>query len=79
MTDDIRLRVGTRIKELRNNLKISQEQLSFKAELDRTYINSVEAGKRNISIIALEKIILALETNYSIFFDDSKFKDFEKV
>jgi transcriptional regulator with XRE-family HTH domain len=72
---DIRLRVGTRIKELRNNLKISQEQLSFKADLDRTYINSVEAGKRNISVIALEKIIIALETNYSSFFNDKNFKD----
>jgi transcriptional regulator with XRE-family HTH domain len=72
---DIRLRVGTRIKELRNNLKISQEQLSFKAELDRTYINSVEAGKRNISVVALEKIILALGTDYSIFFNDEKFWD----
>ena len=72
---DIRLRVGTRIKELRNNLKISQEQLSFKAELDRTYINSVEAGRRNISVVALEKIILALGTDYSKFFNDDKFGD----
>ncbi len=72
---DIRLRVGTRIKELRNNLKISQEQLGFKAELDRTYINSVEAGNRNISVVALEKIIIALETNYSEFFNDKTFKD----
>lgn len=70
---DIRLRVGTRIKELRNNLKISQEQLSFKAELDRTYITSVEAGKRNISVIALEKIILALETDLTSFFNTENF------
>jgi transcriptional regulator with XRE-family HTH domain len=71
---DIRLRVGSRIKELRNNLKISQEQLSFKAELDRTYINSVEAGKRNISVVALEKIIIALESDYFGFFNSEKFK-----
>lgn len=70
---DIRLRVGTRIKELRNNLKISQEQLSFKADLDRTYINSVEAGRRNISVVALEKIILALNCNFSTFFENGKF------
>jgi len=71
------MRVGSRIKELRNNLKISQEQLSFKAELDRTYITSVEAGKRNISVVALEKIIEALETDYSAFFNDNKFKNGE--
>lgn len=71
--DDIRMRVGMRIKELRNNLKLSQEQLGFKAELDRTYITSVEAGKRNISVVALEKIINALETDFSDFFTDKKF------
>jgi transcriptional regulator with XRE-family HTH domain len=71
--DDIRMRVGMRIKELRNNLKLSQEQLGFKAELDRTYITSVEAGKRNISVVALEKIIKALETDYSGFFNDKIF------
>lgn len=71
--DDIRIRVGMRIKELRNNLKLSQEQLGFKAELDRTYITSVEAGKRNISVVALEKIINALESDFSDFFTDKKF------
>jgi transcriptional regulator with XRE-family HTH domain len=72
--NDIRLRVGARIKELRNQQGISQEQLGFKADLDRTYINSVEAGRRNISVIALEKIILALGKNYAEFFDNEKFK-----
>ena len=67
------MRVGMRIKELRNNLKLSQEQLGFKAELDRTYITSVEAGKRNISVVALEKIINALESDFSDFFTDKKF------
>lgn len=72
---DIRLRVGARIKELRNNLKISQEQLSFKADLDRTYINSVEAGRRNISVVALEKIIKALGTDVTSFFNDESFRN----
>lgn len=71
--EDIRMRVGARIKELRNNLKLSQEQLGFKAELDRTYITSVEAGKRNISVVALEKIINALEIDFSEFFTDKRF------
>lgn len=69
---DIKIRVGTRVKELRNQKNLSQEQLGFKAELDRTYITSVEAGRRNISIVALEKIIKALETNFSEFFNNEK-------
>jgi transcriptional regulator with XRE-family HTH domain len=71
---DIKIRIGKRIKELRNSIGISQEQLGFKAELDRTYITGVESGKRNISIVALEKIILALDTNYTQFFNNETFK-----
>jgi transcriptional regulator with XRE-family HTH domain len=67
---DIKIKVGKRIKELRNSQQISQEQLGFKADLDRTYITSVETGKRNISIIALEKIILALNTDFANFFKE---------
>ena len=38
---DIRKKVGLRIKELRLNLKLTQEALAFKAEIDKTYINEV--------------------------------------
>lgn len=61
--------VGERIKEYRRQVGLTQEQLAFKAELDRTYIASVEAGKRNISITTLEKIIRALETDFVVFFE----------
>lgn len=61
--------VGNRIKELRNIRGISQEILAHEAGLDRTYITSVERGRRNISIINLEKIATALKVNLSEFFD----------
>ncbi|MGC4100184.1 helix-turn-helix domain-containing protein [Ferruginibacter sp.] len=65
---DIRIRIGKRIKELRQELKLTQEKLSFKAEVDKTYLNEVENGKRNISIVNLEKIIRALEVKFEVFF-----------
>lgn len=65
----IRIQVGKRIKELRHKLGISQEELADKANIHRTYIASLEVGKRNISIIALEKIVLALEVSLSEFFN----------
>lgn len=71
---DIRKRVGLRIKELRQNLKLTQEALAFKAEIDKTYVNEVENGKRNVSVINLEKIITALETGLREFFDHDSFK-----
>ena len=60
--------VGKRIKELRQEKMLSQEKLALKANLDRTYVAGVENGKRNISIINLEKIIHALDTNCKDFF-----------
>ena len=66
---DIKIVVGKRVKELRNKLGISQEELADIAELDRTYITSVECGKRNISIVNVEKLANALNVSLSVFFD----------
>jgi transcriptional regulator with XRE-family HTH domain len=53
--------IGSRIRELRDKRGHTQESLALKSGLDRTYINSVENGRRNISVQALEKIITALD------------------
>ena len=52
--------IGNRIRELRIKAKLSQQNLAFACELDRTYIGSVERGERNISVINLRKISNAL-------------------
>lgn len=62
-------KVGKRIKQLRNGLGISQEELGFRSGVHRTYIASLEVGKRNISIATLEKIVNALEVSFSEFFN----------
>lgn len=64
----IQQKVGSRIRELRNAIGLSQEKLALAAELDRTYIASVESGKRNISIVNLEKIAKALNCSLSDLF-----------
>ena len=61
--------LGKRIKLLRNEIGISQEELADRAEIDRTYITSVECGKRNISIVNIEKIAKALGVTLSKLFD----------
>ena len=65
----IQVKVGNRIKELRKQRGLSQEKLANNCELDRTYVASVENGKRNISIINLEKIVKALNVTLKEFFD----------
>lgn len=65
---DIKMRVGLRVKQLRNKLGISQEELADRVGLDRTYITSVESGKRNISIINVEKLANCLNVSLAEFF-----------
>jgi len=65
---DIKILVGKRIREIRNQRGISQEELADLASLDRTYITSVERGKRNISIVNLEKLANALEVSLAVLF-----------
>lgn len=65
----IKEKVGKRIKELRNKLGISQEELAFRSEIHRTYIASLEVGKRNVSVETLEKVVKALEVSLSEFFN----------
>lgn len=62
-------KVGKRIKELRHKLGISQEELADRADVHRTYIASLEVGKRNVSIVTLEKIVKALDVSMSEFFE----------
>ena len=62
-------KIGFRIKELRYNLGLSQEELADMAGIDRTYITSVENGHRNITIGTLEKIIIQLGVTFNEFFN----------
>lgn len=60
---DIQKVVGTNIKNIREGQKISQEKLAHLSDLDRTYIFSIEKGRRNISIKVLFKIAKALKVS----------------
>ncbi len=72
--ESVQLRIGLRIKELRAKCGLSQEKLAMQADLDRTYINSVENGRRNISINSLSKISTALGHSLQDFFKCDLFR-----
>ena len=67
---DIKEKIGLRIRKLRHEQNISQEAFADVCELDRTYISSIEKGRRNVSIVNLEKIANALNINLSTLFND---------
>ena len=64
--------IGQTIKIYRRNLNLSQEDLAFKANLDRTYISKLERGQMNTTIKSLTKIANALETNIFILIKEAK-------
>ena len=70
---NVKSKVGIRIKELRESNQISQKDLAYIADIDRSYIASVESGQRNISIVNIEKIASALNISIKEFFDNDKF------
>ena len=67
---DIKKKFGKNLKRLRLEKGISQESLALSADLDRTYIPSIEKGERNVSITVVEKLVNALDVNISEFFKD---------
>ena len=56
----IEQKFGNRIRQLRNELGLSQEKFALSIDMDRTYYASVENGKRNVSIKNIEKIAQGL-------------------
>ncbi len=58
---DLRKREGLNLKEIRQELGLSQEAFAFKAGLHRTYISGVERGVRNPTVLVLEQIAMALK------------------
>ena len=58
--DDLRAALGQRVKELREGIGWSQEQLAEQAGLDPTYISGIERGQRNPGLNALNDLARAL-------------------
>ncbi len=62
---DVKKHFGTSVRNWRNQLGLSQEQLAERADLHRTYISDVERGARNVSLESIEKLARALEVSVS--------------
>ena len=73
---DLKGKIGQRIKGLREEKKLKQEELAWQSNIDRTYLNHVETGKRNITVASLQKIVVdGLKITLSDFFNHEFFKE----
>jgi len=66
---DVLIQLGKRIRALREERNISQEELADRADIHRNYISQIEGGKRNISFYKLVKIARALQVRPSKLID----------
>lgn len=69
---EILIKFGERVREIRKEKGLSQEELSFKADLHRTYIGMIERAEKNITLVNIEKIANALEVSINNLFDEAK-------
>ena len=60
---NILIKFGERVREIRKEKGLSQEELAHKADLHRTYIGMIERAEKNITLINIEKIANALEVD----------------
>jgi len=69
---DIKQKFGNNLKRLRLEKGLSQEKLALNADIDRTYIPSIEKGERNVSIVIAEKLAIALNVPITELFKELK-------
>lgn len=53
--------VGQNIRKYRLDKGLSQEELAFESGLHRTYISSLERGKRNATVVVIGQVASALK------------------
>ena len=69
-SENIQKKFGSRVRQIRQNMGLSQEELAHLCNLDRSYVGGVERGERNISLVNIHKIANALNISPREFFND---------
>jgi transcriptional regulator with XRE-family HTH domain len=62
---------GTRVRALRQERNLSQEELAHLAGVDRTYVGGIERGERNLSLLNVKRLADALGLSPKDLFDDA--------
>ncbi len=70
--NSIQLKLGKKVRHLRQSKGFSQEEFAFECGLHRTYIGSIERGETSITINSIEKIAKGLKITMSELLDGVK-------
>lgn len=63
--DEMKQIVARNLRRFRHERKLSQEELSFRANVDRSYISQLETGVYSASVTMLAKLAKALGVEVS--------------
>ena len=66
--ENINIKFGRRVTELRLIQNISQEELAFRCQLSKNYVSDVERGTRNVTLKVVEKFAQGLKVPVHILF-----------
>jgi transcriptional regulator with XRE-family HTH domain len=66
--------LGENVRAHRKKSEISQEELAFQAELDRTYISQIERGIGNPSLLVLFMLATVLDLRVIDLFEEAPAK-----
>ncbi|MEC4804466.1 MAG: helix-turn-helix transcriptional regulator [Jaaginema sp. PMC 1079.18] len=64
------IKFGSKVREIRLKKGLSQEELAEKANVHRTYIGMIERAEKNITLLNIEKIAVALDVSIVELFID---------
>ena len=65
---DLRVAFGRRVRDLRQQLELSQEELAERARLHRNYVGGIERGERNVGLVNVGKLAAALKVSVAELF-----------
>lgn len=69
MENNINIRFGRRVAELRKRIGISQEELSFRCGIHRAYMGTIERGEKSVTLDTVEKVAHGLDISIKELFD----------
>jgi transcriptional regulator with XRE-family HTH domain len=67
---NILIRFGKKVREERLKKGLSQEDLASKAGVHRTYIGMIERGEKNITLVTIKKVAIALDLRINQLLND---------